>query len=313
MEKMQMSKIKDLKENVRDTIVCIVTECTKGITNSHNAYLNLVLQDNTGKIDAKKWDASEKDMNALKVGNVLSLLVDPIIYKGQMQLKIIDFDELKGPIDQKELIINPPVSTTELETELHSFISEIQDQEIRTIVTEILQNYYDQFLYHPAAKSNHHEYASGLLHHEVSMLKLAKAIIVLYPEIQKDLLYGGIILHDLGKIKELSGPITTEYTTAGKLLGHISIIQTDIIEVAKKHQITEEKVMLLQHMVLAHHGKYEYGSPVLPHTLEAEVLYLIDNMDSRIHMIIKALNNVEVNSFTNKIPALEGRAFYKHK
>ena len=310
---MQMSKIKDLKENVRDTIVCIVTECTKGITNSHNAYLNLVLQDNTGKIDAKKWDASEKDMNALKVGNVLSLLVDPIIYKGQMQLKIIDFDELKGPIDQKELIINPPVSTTELETELHSFISEIQDQEIRTIVTEILQNYYDQFLYHPAAKSNHHEYASGLLHHEVSMLKLAKAIIVLYPEIQKDLLYGGIILHDLGKIKELSGPITTEYTTAGKLLGHISIIQTDIIEVAKKHQITEEKVMLLQHMVLAHHGKYEYGSPVLPHTLEAEVLYLIDNMDSRIHMIIKVLNNVEVNSFTNKIPALEGRAFYKHK
>lgn len=310
---MQMSKIKDLKENVRDTIVCIVTECTKGITNSHNAYLNLVLQDNTGKIDAKKWDASEKDMNALKVGNVLSLLVDPIIYKGQMQLKIIDFDELKGPIDQKELIINPPVSTTELETELHSFISEIQDQEIRTIVTEILQNYYDQFLYHPAAKSNHHEYASGLLHHEVSMLKLAKAIIVLYPEIQKDLLYGGIILHDLGKIKELSGPITTEYTSAGKLLGHISIIQTDIIEAAKKHQITEEKVMLLQHMVLAHHGKYEYGSPVLPHTLEAEVLYLIDNMDSRIHMIIKALNNVEVNSFTNKIPALEGRAFYKHK
>ena len=310
---MQMSKIKDLKENVRDTIVCIVTECTKGITNSHNAYLNLVLQDNTGKIDAKKWDASEKDMNALKVGNVLSLLVDPIIYKGQMQLKIIDFDELKGPIDQKVLIINPPVSTSELETELHSFISEIQDQEIRTIVTEILQNYYDQFLYHPAAKSNHHEYASGLLHHEVSMLKLAKAIIVLYPEIQKDLLYGGIILHDLGKIKELSGPITTEYTTAGKLLGHISIIQTDIIEVAKKHQITEEKVMLLQHMVLAHHGKYEYGSPVLPHTLEAEVLYLIDNMDSRIHMIIKALNNVEVNSFTNKIPALEGRAFYKHK
>lgn len=309
---MQMSKIKDLKENVRDTIVCIVTECTKGITNSHNAYLNLVLQDNTGKIDAKKWDASEKDIETLKVGNVLSLLVDPIIYKGQMQLKIIDFDELKGPIDQKELIINPPVSTTELEKELHTFINEIQDQEIRTIVTEVLQNYYEQFLYHPAAKSNHHEYASGLLHHEVSMLKLAKAILSLYPEIQKDLLYGGIILHDLGKIKELSGPITTEYTTAGKLLGHISIIQTDIIEAAKKHQITKEKAMLLQHMVLAHHGKYEYGSPVLPHTLEAEVLYLIDNMDSRIHMIIKALNNVEVNSFTNKIPALEGRSFYKH-
>ena len=119
-------------------------------------------------------------------------------------------------------------------------------------------------------------------------------------------------IDNAGKIKELSGPITTEYTTKGKLLGHISIIQTDIVEAAKKHQINEDKALLLQHMVLAHHGKYEYGSPVLPHTLEAEVLYLIDNMDSRIHMIIKALNNVEKNSFTNKIPALEGRSFYKY-
>ena len=307
-----MSKIKDLKENIRDTIVCIVTDCTKGITNNHSSYLNLVLQDSSGKIDAKKWDATEKDVQAFKVGNILSILVDPIIYKGQMQLKIIDFDELKGPIDQKELIIAPPVSTDSLEKELNRFIEDIDDAEIKLIVNEVLHKNYSQFLYHPAAKSNHHEYASGLLHHEVSMLKLAKVITELYPSIQKDLLYGGIILHDLGKITELSGPITTEYTTQGKLLGHISIIQTDIVEAAKKYNIQSDKVMLLQHMVLSHHGKLEYGSPVLPHILEAEVMFLIDNMDSRINMINKALSSVENNCFSNKILALDGRSFYKH-
>ncbi len=308
-----MSKIKDLNENQQDTIVCIVTEATKGMTNNQSMYLNLVLQDNTGKIDAKKWDATEKDVKSFKVGNVLSLLVCPILYKGQMQLKVIDYDELKGPINQKELIMEAPVSTLKLESELKEFINDIQDGDIKTIVNEVLNKYYDQFIYHPAAKSNHHEYTSGLLHHEVSMLKLAKEIAKLYPSINKDLLYGGVILHDIGKIIEISGPIITEYTIKGKLLGHISIIQTDIVEAAKKNNITSNVVTLLQHMVLSHHGKLEYGSPVLPQILEAEVLFLIDNMDSRITMINKALASVEVDSFTNKLLSLEGRTFYRYR
>ncbi len=308
-----MSKIVDLVENQQDTILCIVTECTKGMTNNQSMYLNIVLQDSTGKIDAKKWDASELDAKAFKVGNVLSMLVCPISYKGQLQLKIIDYDEIKGPVNQKELIMEAPVSTIQLETELKQFINDITDNEIKTIVNEVLNKYYDEFLYHPAAKSNHHEYTSGLIHHEVSMLKLAREISKLYPTINRDLLYGGIILHDIGKITEISGPIISEYTTKGKLLGHISIIQTDIIEAAKKHNITSNIPTLLQHMVLSHHGKLEYGSPVLPQILEAEVLYLIDNMDSRITMINKALTTVEVDSFTNKLPALEGRTFYRYR
>lgn len=307
-----MSKIKDLHENIRDTLVCVITEATKGITNNQSAYLNLVFQDSSGKIDAKKWEANEQDFAKLKVGTILSVLVDPILYRGQMQLKVVDYDEIKSYVDPRELIIEPPVSTSALEKELHEFINEIKNNNIKTIVEEVLSKYYDAFIFHPAAKSNHHEYASGLMHHEVSMLKLAKEISKLYPSINKDLLYGGIILHDLGKIIELSGPITTEYTTKGKLLGHISIIQTDIIEAAKNHNITSEEVVLLQHMVLSHHGKLEYGSPVLPHILEAEVMYLIDNMDSRITMIDKALSNVEPQAFSNKVMALEGRTFYKH-
>ena len=128
----------------------------------------------------------------------------------------------------------------------------------------------------------------------------------------KDLLFAGIILHDLGKTVELSGPIATEYTLEGKLIGHISIIQTDIIEAAKKHNIKGEVVTLLQHMVLSHHGKLEYGSPVLPVILEAEVMYLIDNMDSKIVMINKALKDVEDCGYSHRVMGLEGRSFYKH-
>ena len=144
------------------------------------------------------------------------------------------------------------------------------------------------------------------------MLDLAKSISALYPSINKDLLYAGIILHDLGKTIELSGPIATEYTLEGKLLGHISIIQTDIVEAGKKHNVSNETITLLQHMVLSHHGKLEYGSPVLPLILEAEVMFLIDNMDSKIVMINKALKDVETGGHSARVMGLDGRSFYKH-
>ena len=145
------------------------------------------------------------------------------------------------------------------------------------------------------------------------MLRIANAICELYPSLNKDLLFSGITLHDLGKTIELSGPVVPEYTVEGKLLGHISISQAIIKETADEMHISGEEVVLLQHMILAHHGKNEYGSPVLPQIKEAEVLYLIDNMDARINMLDKALETVEPGSFSKRVFALENRAFYKPK
>ena len=114
------------------------------------------------------------------------------------------------------------------------------------------------------------------------------------------------------KIENIFGSVVATYTLKGKLLGHISIIQTDIVEAGKKHNVDSEVVTLLQHMVLSHHGKLEYGSPVLPLILEAEVMYLIDNMDSKIVMINKALKDVEVGGNSIRVMGLDGRSFYKH-
>lgn len=308
-------KVKDLKDFIdRECTVnvAIVISATEGKSSKGSKYLSLVLQDSTGTIDAKKWDVSPSEEALLAPKKVVCVTGHPLIYnQSQLQFKITDIEPVYS-YKEEDLILAAPVDRKYLEEKFLSYINSIQDIEIKTIVNEIVDNKYEKILFHPAAKTNHHEYAGGLLHHEVSMLDLASAICNLYPTINKDLLIGGIVLHDLGKTVELSGPIATEYTLEGKLIGHISIIQTDIIEAAKKHNIKGEVVTLLQHMVLSHHGKLEYGSPVLPLILEAEVMHQIDNIDSKIVMINKALKDVEVGGQSSRVMGLDGRAFYKH-
>lgn len=148
-------------------------------------------------------------------------------------------------------------------------------------------------LTYPAASKNHHEYASGLAHHIVSMLQIARELSKLYPQINKDLLYAGIILHDLGKLKELSGVVTTTYTLEGKLLGHIPMMVEEIGLMARELQIEGEEVLILQHLVLSHHGKAEWGSPTPPLVREAEILHLIDLIDAKMNMLNRSLDKVK--------------------
>ena len=152
---------------------------------------------------------------------------------------------------------------------------------------------------------------SGLAYHVVSMLDLAKAIAMLYPSLNKDLLYAGVILHDLGKVMELSGPVSTVYTVEGNLLGHITIMITEIGKAADELDIKAEEIMILQHLVLSHHGKAEWGSPKPPLVREAEVLHYIDNIDAKINMMDRALEKVNPGEFTERVFALDNRSFYK--
>ena len=123
-----------------------------------------------------------------------------------------------------------------------------------------------------------------------------------------------MFLHDLGKLQELSGAIVPSYTMEGRLLGHISLFQAEVAKIAASLGIEDsEEVTLVRHMILSHHGVYEYGSPVLPMIPEAEVLHLIDNLDARMNTIEKALNATEEGAFTPRIFALENRSLYKSK
>lgn len=307
-----MKLIKDLVENEKIKQCFLVNNVTKGVTTKGSSYFNIVLQDASGTIEGKKWEIVDGDENTFKIGNIIEIEGDVLQYKGGNQIKITSakINEDKD-IDVTMFVQSAPIPRTELQKTLFEYIEKIEDAEIKLIVEEIIKNNYISFCNYPAASKFHHEYASGLIYHTVSMLKLAEAICGVYGHINKSLLYGGIILHDVGKTVELSGPIVPKYTTQGKLLGHISIIQAQIKEVSDKLAITSEVPVLLQHMVLSHHGKYEFGSPVLPLIKEAELLTYIDNIDSKMYIIDKALDQVEEGEFTPRQFALEDRMFYK--
>lgn len=307
-----MKLIKEFIENEKIKQCFLINNVTKGITTKGSAYYNVVLQDASGTIEGKKWEIVEGDENIFKIGNIVEIEGDVLLYKGGNQLKIVGARLCEDrEIDATMFVQSAPIAKTDLQKTLLDYIEKIDDVDVKLIVEEIIKTNYISFCNYPAASKNHHEYASGLIFHTVGMLKLAEAICNLYPQVNRSLLYGGVILHDVGKTVELSGPIVPKYTTQGKLLGHISIIQAEIKKVSDKLAITSEIPVLLQHMVLSHHGAYEFGSPVLPMIREAELLTYIDNIDARMNTIDKALNQIEEGEFTPRQFALEDRSFYK--
>ena len=177
---------------------------------------------------------------------------------------------------------------------------EIENASLQRITRHLIKKYQDSFFTYPAASSHHHNFASGLSYHVLTMLRVAKSICDIYPLLNRSLLYSAIILHDLGKVRELSGPVATTYTVEGNLLGHISIASDEVAESAKELGIEGEEVMLLRHMILAHHGKMEFGSPKLPHLKEAEILFFIDNIDAKMNMFEKAFKKTDKGQFTEK-------------
>lgn len=306
--------IKDLKENER--IVCdfLIINSSRGATNAGSPYFNLTFQDASGSIEARKWEVAEGDDDVFAVGNIVSVEADVIKYKSVFQLKILKGKRLKEEdIIVTNFIPSAPVPQNVLSKKLMGYLGEIEDKDIKRVIEEILRRDYNKILTYPAASRNHHEYASGLLHHIVGMLDCMSAISKIYPSLDKDYLYAGTILHDLGKLVELSGPVVFKYTTKGKLLGHISIMSSTLSEICRILDVSDEKCTILQHLVLSHHGQQEFGSPVSPLIKEAEVLSIIDNLDARINMIDKALSEVQEGEFTPRIMPLEGRSFYKLK
>lgn len=312
-----MIKIKDMKcgdDNVEFT--ALISYVTSGKTNGANKsnYLSITFQDDTGAIDAKLWNASELQMKDLVVGTIVRGKGDIIKYSDSRQMKIVSIDDVSHSKSQQvEFLVKAPLQEREMMEELKGYVKKISNMKLYTLVQFLFEKHIEKFMIYPAASKNHHEYVSGLAFHTLSMLKVAEGFLKVYPQLNADLVYAGILLHDLGKTVELSGPAVPTYTLEGKLLGHISIGQAMVKEAADELNIQGEEVVLLQHMILSHHGKNEFGSPVLPQIREAEIIYFIDNIDARMNMFDKALNQVEYGDYSKRIYSLENRMIYKPK
>ncbi|MCH5171269.1 MAG: HD domain-containing protein [Erysipelotrichales bacterium] len=307
-------KIKELIDGQKVEFDALVANVTKGVSANSATYLNITLQDSTGSIEAKKWDASEDDFKFYTIGKIIRVKGDTNLYRNALQFKIASAEQVdESTIDYQDFVLSAPISREVLEEQLHEYMNIVKDPDVKLLMDALINKFYTPFLTHPAATRNHHEYCSGLLHHSISVCKLACMFADFYSDIDKDILIAGALLHDLGKIIELTGPIIPSYTIEGRLIGHISLMQAEIREMANKLNIKSEVPMLLEHMILSHHGKREFGSPILPMTREALLLSFADDLDAKMNILDKAYSQIQEGEFTNRIYPLEERAFYKPK
>ena len=309
-----MILVKDIADGMHVRGEYLVNNLIQGVSNAGKKYLTIVLQDKTGTIDGKKWEIEDGDLEVFAPRHVVYVEGEANLFKNTLQLKILSGTEVPASSVNLDNFVAPaPVAKDVLVKKLDGYLASLKDGELKTLVTAIIAKYRDRFLDWPAAVRNHHAFRSGVLYHSLSMADLAEQVAKLYPTLDRDMLISGCLLHDLGKCVELSGPVATEYTLEGKLLGHINIMADIIREEATRLGISGETPDLLEHMILAHHGKPDFGSPVLPLTREAMALSMIDDFDAKMNMLDKALEGTKPGNWTERIFAFDNRSFYKPK
>ena len=197
----------------------MLLQVNKGVTAKGAPYLSLQFQDKTGRMDAKYWNVNEALLHAFAPGMIVNVQGDVLCHQKQLQFRVNKMEVVdKNEIDINEFVKSGSISKEELKQRLYERISEIKNQTIYKIVLEVVNDYEKDFFDYPAATKNHHDFSGGLATHVVGMLDLADHLCKQYPLLNKDVLFGGVILHDLGKLIELSGALVSEYTVQGKLL-----------------------------------------------------------------------------------------------
>jgi len=307
--------IKDLKQDENINGIYILRRKELKEASNKKFYLDLIFSDNTGEINGKFWDATEDIFHNMPLNMLYYVNAKVDCWKENMQLNIQKI-RLADPEDQKEIdkfVPSAPIPSEIMLKEIYSYANSIRHNEIRRLVLKMLKDKEDRLIYYPAARSLHHSIRGGLLYHIYRMLHLSDKIIQVYENVNPDLLYAGVLLHDLAKIGELESNILgfSEYSKEGQLLGHLIMGINEIESTGKSLGISKEVLLVLQHMVASHHNEPEYGSPKKPMILEAELLHYIDLIDARVYDYENALKNVEKGAFSEPVWSLDRRRLYK--
>ncbi len=277
-------------------------------------YLDMNLADVSGEINAKMWDPNAQPP---KAGQVIRVRATMLEYNDKPQLRVDKFREINemDPVDMTLLIPCAPYDPNDMLDFILNRMDAIADKELKALVLFLLEDAGDKLIYYPAGRRLHHAERSGLLHHTSTMLRAAEALCQVYPSLDADLLAAGVVLHDLCKLSEMDSDdmgVVSSYTLEGELLGHLVQGVSAIGAAGKTLGTRKELVLLLQHMILAHHDLPEYGSPKHPMFPEAEVLHILDRLDARLYEMNYALENLEPGTLTDRIWSLE-RKLYKRE
>ena len=293
-----------------------VLKTAQGRTSSNGRpFLAAVLADKTGSIEAKAWDYSGP-ISGADEGQVLKIRGTVTEFRGALQLNMdrLRRAEPNDPVDRGSLVPTAPIEEDKAWAEVERLVDSITDKDYRAVCRRLLEEKEGALRTIPAAKSVHHSFLGGLLIHTWTMLRTADFLAGLYPEtVDRSLLLAGTLLHDLSKAEEFSfSPLglVTEYSLKGQLLGHLVMGAQEAARAAEELAIPEEKSVLLQHMILSHHGQPEFGAAVVPMCAESELLSLIDTMDSRMEIYRETLAEVPEGEFSKRIFALEKRIYH---
>ena len=278
--------INQIKENKKVDDIFLVQNKNIASTKNGKPYIALNLSDKTGSVKARVWDNAQKLSEQFDAADIVTIKAYSVSYQGEIQLNINNIIRIND--DDTDITFFLPSSDNdpdECMNKLYAFIDKIKNKDLKDLLKKIFDDEYilTAFKKAPAAKTIHHDYIGGLLDHTLNVTRLANDITKHYKNIDPDLLITGAILHDIGKIEELSYQRNFEYTDRGRLIGHISIgVEILNDKINQLDDFPSELANILKHMILSHHGKFEFGSPKRPKTLEAMMLHYLDDIDSKI-------------------------------
>ena len=297
-------------------LFAVIKQCEVKAAKNGSSYLDLVLSDKDGEIFAKIWSYIPNPTNNLEADMLVKVRGKLQKYRDNDQL-IIDMIRPATPEDGVSLddyVKSADYKGEDMFNSIVGIVSDFKDEDLKNLVLYLLNEHREKLVCFPAAFKLHHAIRGGLMMHTLSIVKLCEGVCNVYPFVNRELLISGAVLHDIAKTVEfeISGTgLASGYTKEGNLIGHLVKGAMMISEAAEKLGTDKEKSLLLQHMVISHHGEPEFGAAVRPLFLEAVLLSQLDMMDANVYEIMDALSSTKTGEFTNRLWALNDRKFYK--
>ncbi len=295
----------------------LIKSCDKKSAKNGTFYLDMMICDKDSEMSAKLWDYKEEVVPLPQVNTVVKLRGTIQQYNSNDQFIV---QRIRQTVPSDNINLEDYIKSADCEGEVMyntiiSIVESFNDEDFKAVTLSLLKERESEIINFPAAEKLHHAMRGGLLYHTLSIIRLAESVCTIYPSVDRDLLLSGAILHDIAKMREYTLSETgmvNGHTLEGMLLGHLVMGAEDVGKKCDELEVNEEKKYLLQHMLISHHGKLEFGAAVMPAFIEAEVLSQLDLFDANMFEMADAVKDVKKGEFTNRLWMLDNRRFYNH-